>query len=87
MNIDPELLAKLKTLDDKQLTDAIQMLAEAAGADDKQKKRALDNIQYIKRRIASANEKELKRTAEKLTGNGEFDQAKIDELAKKLRGL
>jgi hypothetical protein len=87
MTIDPELLAKLKTLDQKQLADAVRMLAEAAGADEKQTKRALDNLSYIKRRLASASEKDLTRAAEKLTAGSELDQTKIDDLEKKLRGL
>lgn len=87
MNIDPELLAKLKSLDEKQLTQAIGMLAQAAGADERQKKRMLDNVGYIKRRIASADDKELKRTAEKLTAGNEIDQGKLEELIKMLRGL
>ncbi|HPT85431.1 MAG TPA: hypothetical protein PK778_05500 [Bacillota bacterium] len=87
MNIDPELLAKLRRLDERQLTEAILMLAEAAGADEKQKKRLLENVGYIKRRIQNASDREIMRTAEKLTASGEIDQAKIDELLKKFRGL
>lgn len=87
MNIDPELLAKLRRLDERQLTEAILALAEAAGADEKQKKRLLENVGYIKRRIQTASDKELMRTAEKLAASGEVDQKKIDELLKKFRGL
>ncbi|HHW24149.1 MAG TPA: hypothetical protein GXX22_01690 [Clostridiales bacterium] len=87
MNIDPELLAKLRRLDERQLTEAILILAEAAGADEKQKKRLLENVGYIKRRIQNASDREIMRTAEKLTASGEIDQAKIDELLKKFRGL
>ena len=38
MNIDLEMLAKLRQLDERQLAEAILTLAEAAGADEKQKK-------------------------------------------------
>ncbi|MGI6202540.1 MAG: hypothetical protein ACOYID_03955 [Eubacteriales bacterium] len=87
MNIDLEMLAKLRQLDERQLAEAILTLAEAAGADEKQKKRLLENVGYIRRRIQTATDKELLRTAEKLTGGSEFDQGKVDELLKKFRGL
>ncbi len=87
MNIDPGLLMKLKKMDERQLADAVKMLAEAAGADEKQKRRVLDNISFIKRKIATANERELAKTAEKLTAGGEIDQAKLDMLINKLKGL
>lgn len=87
MNIDPELLARLKTLDERQLTEAIRMLAEAAGADEKQKRRLLENVGYIKRRIQNASDRELQRTAEKLTAGSEIDQEKLNELIRKLRGM
>lgn len=87
MNIDPELLARLRMLDEKQLADAIIMLAEAAGADEKQKRRLFDNVSYIKRRIQNASDRELQRTAEKLTAGGEIDETKLKELIKKIRGL
>jgi hypothetical protein len=87
MNIDPELLARLRMLDEKQLADAIIMLAEAAGADEKQKRRLLENVSYIKRRIQNASDRELQRTAEKLTAGGEIDETKLNELIKKIRGL
>lgn len=87
MNIDPELLAKLRMLDERQLADALLILAEAAGADEKQKRKLLDNVGYIKRRIQNSSDKELLRTAEKLAAGGDIDQAKVDELIKKFRGL
>lgn len=86
MKIEPELLAKLKSLDDKQLSGAIEKIAEAVGADEKQKKRALGNVSYIKRRIASADEKEAGQLADKLIAGGDFDQAKIEELMRILKG-
>ena len=85
-NIDPMLLAKLKTLDDSSLSALIGELADAAGADEKQKARALDNVALIKRKLANADNNELNRAARKLLANTGIGEDELRDIADKLGG-
>ncbi len=79
MEINKDILSKIKSLDDNQLRKAIEDVADALGATPQQKRRALNNTRAIKRKINSADENELKRQMSKMT------QEQRDEVMKKLK--
>lgn len=67
MEINKETLDKIKALDENQLRAAIGDIADALGATPQQKRRAQSNCGMIKKRILSANGRELQRQLGKMT--------------------
>lgn len=79
MEINKDILSKIKSLDESQLRKAIEDVADALGATPQQKRRALNNTKAIRRKINSADENELKRQMSKMT------QEQREEVMKKLK--
>lgn len=79
MEINKDTLAKLKSLDEAQLREAIGDIADALGASPAQKRRALNNTRNIKHRIMGATENDLKNIV------GKIDQSQQEQIARKLK--
>ena len=79
MEINNQTLAKLKSLDETQLREAISDIADALGATPAQKRRALNNTRNIKRRIMGATENDLKSIV------GKIDESQQEQIARKLK--
>lgn len=61
-----DILNKLRQMDDETLRKAIGTIADAVGANEKQKARAIGNVNSIKRRIDKADERDIDKALEKL---------------------
>ena len=61
-----DILNKLRQMDDETLKKAIGTIADAVGANERQRARAIGNVNSIKRRLDSANQRDIDRAVEKL---------------------
>ena len=77
MEINKETLDKIKALDEEQLRAAIGDIADALGATPQQKRRAQNNSGMIRKKILSANGRELQL--------GKMTPGQREEIARKLK--
>ena len=59
MQIRKEDIDKLKALNDTQLRDAIGQIADALGANPSQKRRAQNNVGYIRRKLGDGKKNDI----------------------------
>lgn len=66
MTSSDDILNKLRRMDDDTLRMAIGAIADAVGANEKQRARALGNVNSIKRKLDNANQRDIDKAVERL---------------------
>lgn len=79
MELNEDMLHKLKQLDDEQLRSVIAEVADALGASPSQKRRALNNAGFIRRKLGTSSGMDLSRQLDKL------DPQTQNELLRKIK--
>ena len=67
MQINNDMLSKLRSLNDRELREAIDTVAKALGANDKQRRQAQNNTELIKRKLRGATPRDVEKLLGKLT--------------------
>ena len=73
MQIRKEDIDKLKALNDTQLRDAIGQIADALGANPSQKRRAQNNVGYIRRKLGDGKNNDIMRQINSLDDRTQAD--------------
>ena len=73
MQIRKEDIDKLKALNDTQLRDAIGQIADALGANPSQKRRAQNNVGYIRRKLGDGKNNDIMRQINSLADRTQAD--------------
>ncbi|MBR6513699.1 MAG: hypothetical protein IKT46_02575 [Clostridia bacterium] len=66
MNIDPQLLSQLKSIDPCELSEKIDSIAKALGADPRYIKAMLGSPEDITKRLGSLSDKDIKALSERI---------------------
>lgn len=74
-DLNGEVLNRIKNLDDETLGKAIKSLVEGSGGNERQLRRALSNLDFIRKKIASMSEEDIKKAI------GSVDKDKAAEIA------
>ena len=75
MTSSDDILNKLRRMDDDTLRMAIGAIADAVGANEKQRARVLGNVNSIKRKLDNANQRDIDKAVERL-GSEKADDIK-----------
>jgi len=66
MQIDKNMIYKLRDMDSNQLKEAIDIIADSVGANSRQRAKALNNLDIIKKKLSNASNKDLEKIIDQI---------------------